>query len=43
MENFNILVDDDNEKEFMKDKYDDYQAELPEEQKKLDGWGSWTG
>lgn len=24
MENFNILVDDDNEKEFMKDKYDDY-------------------
>lgn len=35
LENFNILVDDENEKEFMKDKYDDYEGDIKEEPKKL--------
>ncbi|KAL4509994.1 hypothetical protein ABPG72_010187 [Tetrahymena utriculariae] len=43
LSNFNVLVDDDNEQLFLAEKYQDYEKELPQEKKPLQGWGHWVG
>ncbi|EAR84778.1 Utp14p (macronuclear) [Tetrahymena thermophila SB210] len=43
LSNFNVLVDDDNEQQFLAEKYEDYEKDLPQEKKPLQGWGHWVG
>ncbi|KAL4466815.1 hypothetical protein ABPG74_010412 [Tetrahymena malaccensis] len=43
LSNFNVLVDDENEQQFMAEKYEDYEKDLPQDKKPLQGWGHWVG
>lgn len=43
MENINIVTIQDNEKEFLEEKEKLYEEAVPKAEKKMTGWGSWTG
>lgn len=43
MDNLNVVTIQDNEKEFLEEKEKLYEEEVPKAEKKMSGWGSWTG